>query len=787
MNIEKLLKDNTIIICEYNKKVNLLKKFSKESLLNISFYSLKEIREKLLFSYNYKAVYYLMDKYGFNYDVSYMYINNMYYVEDKKYQSEKLNTLVYLKKELDENNLLIYDEIFKIYLKDKTVIVYGYNYLKKEELNLLEKLKCITKVNVVNDIYQKNNITYYEFKTMEEEVSFVASKISELLNKKIPIDKIKIANYDNSYYNTITKIFSFYNLPINILNTTLLDTSIAKMFLDNLNLEKEELIDLLNNNFKDDILINKIVNILNKYIMEDDLLKIKDFIKEDLKREIITKEYENAISIINLEDIEDEYVFVINCNQTILPRIYKDEEYITDNIKEEVNMSKSYEINKMEKEKTTNILLNNKNTVITYKLKDLKNIYFPSVIFEDEHFIKKEAELINKFYSYKMMQYKTIKSIDNLLNYGEKNENIDYLYSNFYDESYRKYDNSFSGISTDSLYNYLDNKLTLSYSSLESYNECHFKYYIDKILKLNQFDETFYTIIGNVFHYILQIGLFEDIDVYEKINEYLKDKKFNNKEEFFKEKLIKELIFILQEVRLQTKDILLDNYLFEKEIIITKESKLHITFKGFIDKIIYSDNPSIAVLVDYKTGNPNINLNYLPNGLNMQLPIYLYLASYELKDVKFAGFYLQKLLDPTYDAKKTIDEMKKDGLKLEGYTNSDIEVVKYFDKNFSNSNIVKGLKMSKNNEFYKSSKTLSSYEIEKVIELTKNCIDKSISSIEDANFIINPKIIGLKNNGFNSCAFCKFSDICYKKQEDITYLEEIKDLKFLDDGGDTYA
>lgn len=62
------------------------------------------------------------------------------------------------------------------------------------------------------------------------------------------------------------------------------------------------------------------------------------------------------------------------------------------------------------------------------------------------------------------------------------------------------------------------------------------------------------------------------------------------------------------------------------------------TFNGRIDKMLYKldgDNAYIAI-IDYKTGGDKPSLNNLEDGLNLQLPSYIYLASNmdEFKDKK---------------------------------------------------------------------------------------------------------------------------------------------------------
>ena len=72
--------------------------------------------------------------------------------------------------------------------------------------------------------------------------------------------------------------------------------------------------------------------------------------------------------------------------------------------------------------------------------------------------------------------------------------------------------------------------------------------------------------------------------------------------------------------------------------------------------------------------NQALVLGYIKDGINLQLPVYLYLVNEELKNVVFAGFYLQKL----------INKDNKD-LKLEGYSNSNVHILSMFDKSYENS------------------------------------------------------------------------------------------------------
>ena len=307
----------------------------------------------------------------------------------------------------------------------------------------------------------------------------------------------------------------------------------------------------------------------------------------------------------------------------------------------------------------------------------------------------------------------------------------------------------------------------MSYSSIDNYFKCSFKYYLSNILYIDKYEETFYTIIGNIFHYILSICDNNDLNVEDEINKYIISHNyiFNNKEKFFIKKLTKELTFVIETIKEFNNDILFDDYLYEKEI----EVKINenVTFKGFVDKIIYKeiDSKILATIIDYKTGSLKLDLNNIKYGINMQLPIYLYLVNKLFNNnTLFVGFYLEKILNNSYNK-----ETKKEELKLQGYTNK--ELSSSFDKNDNDSNIIK-----------KSKKTIDTDTIKRIIKLVETKINEASFNILNANFDINPKYIKDKNIG---CEYCKFKDICFVNPKNYIYLEENKDLTFLE--GDNYA
>lgn len=785
MNFYNEIQDNTIIICENNYKKYILKELNKKQLfLNIKFFSKKEFLNEYLFKYNERTLAYLINKYNYKVDIAKMYLNNLYNIENREYNNEKLQFLTNLKEELDKNKLLIYNDNFKNTLKNKNILVVGYPYLEKYELDIFNKLNA----NIINDKETNNNHKYvYEFKTQEEEINYVCKSICKLLENGIDINKIKLVGINEDYYNDLNRIFSFYNIPIKIGNgETLYSNIITQKFLSNYTSNQEKNIEFIKNDNQD--IVKKIINICNKYVFESDALKVKKLIIEDLKNTKVDNfNLKNYIEIVDLfSPINSEYIFLMNFNIGSMPITFKDEEYITDNIKNELNMYKVNEKNKIYKNNTINKINNIKNLTITYKLKNSKNEFYPSSLINEMNLeIKNIDNDILESYSYLNDLITYAKMEDNYRKYNTIEDNYNIYKNSLGNISYNTYNNEFSGINNNDLKEYLNNKLTLSYSSLNNYNRCAFRYYIANILKLDKYEETFEAFLGSLFHDILEKCFNNNLIVEEEINNYINNsnKELTIKERFFINKITKDIKFVINALKRQQKYISLDKSLYEKNISIDKSRDISVEFTGFIDKILYKENDSQTnlAIIDYKTGSVDIDLKYLPYGLSLQLPIYLYLVkkSNLFPNPKFIGFYLQYILDKDIlrDIHKDYEEEKYNNLKLMGYSNSDIHSLVEFDNTYENSYLIKGMKTKVNGEFSSYAKVLNDREIDKIIELTESNIDLSIDNILDGKFSINPKKIGYEKN--IGCEFCKFKDICFKKEEDYVVLEDINNLDFL--------
>ena len=780
----KNLKDNTLLIIPNHLKETILLSFCDE-LKNIKIMTESEFLKKYYFDYDLETIYYLMNKYKLKYEVVLIYLKNLYYVENKEYSNEKLNKLVEIKKELEKHNLLKYKPLFLNKLKSMNIVFYNFYDLDKFYLNLIDNLKKITSVEVINE---ENNCYYehkiYEFKNAEEEVEFVATKICELVLSGVNINNIVLLNSSDIYTNHIKRIFKYFSIPINIKdNNSLLGTKMGTFFLENINSDISKTFELLEINFdlKNSLnleIYNRLITISNKFSFVSDYMEIKELLKvELLNTKLSDVILDEAVKVEVLEDYipnDNEYVFLLGFNQGECPKNLKDEDYINDLLKEKLNLSTTTSKNIIHNKKIISIIKNAKNLWITYKLNGEQGSLTVSSLNEKLNYEVIHNIKISYNYSNLNNNLKLARYMDDYLKYGSKNEDLDLLNNTYKNNVYRKYDNKFNGIKKTS------ENITLSYSSMDNYYKCSFKYYISSILKLNCYEETFMTYIGSLFHYVLSKK--DNLSLEDSITEFMNNnpKEFTNKENFFLEKLKKDLEFILDVIKKQKDYTNFHNALYEKYIEIPKGND---KFIGIVDKILLNDNKTLGAIVDYKTGNPSLELNYIEYGLGLQLPIYLYLINKINPDIEVVGFYLQKILPSliTRNPLKDITSQKRDLLKLQGFSLSEEEKLSEFDKTYIDSELIKSMKVG-NNGFYAYSKTLTKNNMENIVKIIDQKIDEALTNIHNNNFDINPKVINNKNIG---CEYCKFKDICYMTEKDIVRLKDIDNLDFL--GGDNNA
>ena len=768
---------------EFNNKIVILNDYAKKSfikkidkLINVKVITLSELKRKYYFDYDNKAIYFVSNKYNCIPEIAKIYIENIYYLKD--IDNEKINFLKDIKNDLDTNNLLTYNNLFKEFLKGKEIVLYNLKYTDKFYKNIFKELEEYSKVTIYNDEDNSTVKELYKANNSEEEIAFVCSKITKLIKSGVNINNIKLANVKSDYEFIIRKTFKLFNIPINLpsfetIKSTSLVIKFKELYNSDINETIEKLKEFINTKEENDI-FKSIISIVNNYLWSNDFSLVKDMVFNDIDNIKTPREkLKNAVEVIEFKKelvTDEDYVFLIGYNEGVIPANYKDEDYLSDSIKEKLGLSTSFELNENAMNETKDNIRNIKNLIVTYPSHNLSSEIYISSSYEKDLFEEKELNIsFNESNAYNKL--KLVSEKDENSKFGTITDNLLKLSSHYKDMKYNSYDNKYKIIDKTKIKDFFKDGLTLSYTSINDYYMCSFRYYLDYVLKVNKFEDTFEATVGSIFHKILSMCFDHDIDIIRTYETEIENSnyEFNESEKFFLSILKDELVLIIETIKNQLSYTQLTNSMYEKKIVIDVDKDLQIRFKGFVDKILYNEfnGKTVVAIIDYKTGNPNLNINNTIYGLEMQLPVYIYLIKKEIKDVKIGGFYLQKILNNTTDKEKRLDS-----LKLQGYTNSDLDYIDKVDSSFNDSKVIKSLRTSSKG-FYYYSKMINDEEIDTLYNIVDSKIKEASMSILDSKFDINPKEMNNENIG---CSFCKYKDICFMKPKDTIKLKEVKNI-----------
>lgn len=765
--------NNSIIICDESVKRNILKRsFDEKKLFNYTFLSLNEFKNRYLFKISDEAVIFSMEYLALSYENSKKVIQDIYLIDENTlYKEDKLNKLKELKKELLSRKLLEIDELFLHFIKDKNIYLIDC-ILDNFEEKLFKKIGNVTKIN--SEVLQKH-FEICEFDNYLDEVDFVFSEISLKLNEGMDINKIVILCDDSSYLHMLNRFSCLYNIPIyQKEKESIHNHKDVKKFLGLIasGVSKEEAFDMIKEK-ANEYIYKQLITLVNRFYFINDskvLLEVLEAEIKNIKYEDVI--VEDAVKVVpfNHRVQDDEIAYLIGFNDQTIPVRHRDDQYLSDKFSNEILLTTSIKKNQNECKKSLRLIKNINTLYISYsKFTPKENAVSSLVEVLDVTYVKKCAPAGISKYRDKVMLGMWL---DEFYNYSLVDKELDNVLSSI-PNSYKKYDNKFSGVDTDLVSEKLDNSISLSYSSISTFYKCQFSYYLEKVLKVKLDTDTQETKLGTMFHEILQKYGTADFDL-EKAKEAQLENVTDQSLRFYFNKLWPDFLLAIEAIDEFREDTLLKSEKHEEKVVVEySDGKYQNTFLGFIDKLIYSsiDGTDYAAIIDYKTGSIAASLENIEHGFNLQLPVYAYLLikSKLLNNPKILGFYLQHIVNkPTYEKDKEALVSKKNLLKLDGYSTSNVSDLKLLDYTYQKSKYIKSMATKATGDFYSSAKVLDEEEILNIVKIVENLIIEAFSKIQNGEFSINPKTFKHKDI---SCQFCLYKDICYKNVKDSVELE----------------
>ncbi len=235
-------------------------------------------------------------------------------------------------------------------------------------------------------------------------------------------------------------------------------------------------------------------------------------------------------------------------------------------------------------------------------------------------------------------------------------------------------------------------------------------------------------------------------------------------------------------------------------LVLNDDKKLVITGKVDRIDICTNDGKQYVEIIDYKSSKKTIDLNDVYYGTQLQLVTYLDIIMKNSQELfgnitltETGGIFYFNIHDPIIKDEALIEKILKkinkhssreeiesmlsqkmlEEFKLTGFLNSDIEIIKKFDKNMDKVSKVVPIKLTKDGGIHSSYKknTLSNKEFEIVRDYCYNKITSIGNEIIKGNIGVEP----LKINDKTSCTYCEYSSVCQ-----VNIIEEQSKFKELD-------
>lgn len=773
------------IICPNKLKMNILDSLNNENeFLNYSFMTLNDLKRRLSFDVKKTAVLKLAIKYNIKPEIAKAYIDALLMLNGS-FDSKKGLFLKEIYDFLLEEGEIIKDILFVNTCQNHHFTFVGYDDTLelKYVLSLLNKTKpdVYYSTSTLNLIH----LSCHLFSGIEDEVAYVFSEIIKLSKQGVSLDDIKICNLSSDYYFIIKKYSDAYGLPLEIpLCKQIGSTSIYHKFID-LIMDGKGYNDIINELKSDDnTIINKIIDVINQYKLYDhdplDDLKFWPYLVNTISFD--STRYDGTIELIAPDELDyykDKKIFFMDFNVDT-PKVLKDERFILDSEASILGIDTTKNINELTSAKLIACLNENPQIVLTYSNMHSFKATNPSPLIEELNMEK----IVHKLGEYQIGFNKALDDLylaSKLDDYVKYNEQNDILLKHYYSElGYNSYDNHFKGLNKDSFKAQIKTPFNLSYTDLHNYYQCPFKYYCKSILKIDTFTPTIDTMLGSYAHAILEDFENEKDEFdFEKSSSLRFEEEKNNalnrsqyeltvKDIFYFNKMKEHIRIVIEQIKAHKKHTTLNNALCEKKMDVSLYDG-QLVFKGFIDKLWYSNDKSYVAIIDYKTGKDKESLDNLIYGENLQLPVYIYLLKNdaEFHNASLVGFYLQKInIVLPKKGEGSLDEQIKQNLRLEGYTHPDY--VDLIDD--SHGDYLKNYREN-NGKVYKTSKIFNDSDVDELFKIVSEKIDEAYQGIMNTKFDITAKRIEGKNI---SCDYCPFVDCCYKTNRDIIDLKTKK-------------
>ena len=656
----------------------------------------------------------------------------------------------------------------------KRVGIYGYHQHDPELLNHLSRLNIQAEWITLPLVHSLPSVKTYS--SLVDEVTAFFNRVASLLKEGVTLDSIFLLKPSEDYIDELIRQSHYFHIPIQLeIQPPFFSFPIAQAYLALLSSFSpvEALHELHGFPGEQLFALKRLIEESSPELKASILfpLYLKDLL---LETTLPSLPYKHGLNVVESRILlKDDHLFILGFNQGSYPLIARDTGYLSDPIKEKLSMMTTTLDNEVMGSRLKDLLLQSPHVHVSLRTLAVDKPLLPSSLVQTLGLalIPGESLPYDKDYQDDLGQFTYLLKKEKVKKYYQHDPSLASFHHHYDNKVPIPYNPSFKGIPKKDETDFL----RLSYTSINHFYQCQYKYYLSDVLKLDPKEDPYYLHLGTLTHKVFE-KIKSNLAIFDQtFDEILSSMaSLSAKERMIFSHLKPRILDVLQ-FNINHQDHMIHPSI-DEEVRFQIKLDDHTQLNGTIDKVILTKDQkghTYASLLDYKSGLESFKPKHVPFGLSLQLPIYALLMDKHLayEGVEVIGIYIQHILS-TNLSEKDIDidgKLFRSSLKLDGIFVDDLAKLDTFDQSYQSesSRFVKGLSLKKDGTLKSSPRIYSKDQLTELKHQTWQHVLNAKEGIRLSDFTINPKAIA----GKEVCETCPFQDVCYRRKQDIKHLQ----------------
>jgi hypothetical protein len=478
-------------------------------------------------------------------------------------------------------------------------------------------------------------------------------------------------------------------------------------------------------------------------------------------------------------------LYILGAHEGALIRYQKDTDYLSQTLKAELGMMTTPEVNRQKEQHLIHWLAGFQEVHVSHADKSDLEAYHVSpwltVLQETLGFEWTTLDINDQMYASISDHLRCKTHYEDYQNYRVTHPTLKALYPTF-KSSLEPYDTQFTGVEPATLARLFPRGIKVSYTSLNNFFECQFKYLCQHVLKFEPFESNVSMATGTLFHRLLEKELstpsLSDETIESHLHDVFQEVALSAAELYALKTQIsyfKEVFSTIQQQHTQTLFVLSE---VEKRLEFPLQDEPKVLFSGVIDKWMTAqiNDRTRMMLIDYKSGNTTFDPQLAYHGMQAQQLYYAYILERIDATLDTVGFYEQSLMPgkPFKEGSKSFESQFRDHLRWQGYSTDDTSVLRLMDPEYTQSSLIQSLRITNAGAFDRHAKIFTQEAKDRAFERLETLLAEAAQAIQAGDFRINPWFESIDKS--IACTYCAYHDVCFKKPEQYRIMKDKRSI-----------